>query len=70
MSLVEAHRFSKEQLLRQLRRLGEIAEQAGMKTLAGDIAPLGVPAGKTTTPPDWTSYDVSPTRALTCPSTR
>ncbi|HEY8144846.1 MAG TPA: dynamin family protein [Kofleriaceae bacterium] len=43
MSLVEAHRFSKEQLLRQLRRLGEIAEQAGMKTLAGDIARERIP---------------------------
>src|SRR5688572_21790909 len=43
MTLVEAHRFSKEQLLRQLRRLGDIAEQAGMRTLAADIVRERIP---------------------------
>ena len=43
MSLLEGHRERKEALLGQLRRLGHIAEQAGMRTLAADIARERIP---------------------------
>jgi len=43
VSLISGHRERKEALLGQLRRLGQIAEQAGMRTLAGDIARERIP---------------------------
>jgi GTPase SAR1 family protein len=43
MTLVEAHRATKETLLGQLRQLAEIADKAGMRTLAGDITRERIP---------------------------